>query len=112
MCDQFSFGNDPADHPDLNELKTYVESKDPLHVNFTVPYITPEEVNAFLHALDPTKATGIDGLIPRILKMAANSLSPSIASLINNRNMTKQIIDPFSFCQQYRRSSKNILTKI
>ena len=76
VCDQFSFGNDPADHPDLNELKTYVESKVPSHVNFTVPYITPEEANAFLHALDPTKATGIDGLGPRILKMAANILSP------------------------------------
>ena len=83
MCDQFSFGNDPADHPDLNKLKTYVESKVPSHVNFTVPYIRLEEVNAFLHALDPTKATGIDGLGPRILKMAANILSPSIASLIN-----------------------------
>ena len=29
VCDQFSFGNDPADHPDLNKLKTYVESKVP-----------------------------------------------------------------------------------
>ena len=83
MCDQFSFGNDPADHPDQNKLKTYVESKVPSHVNFTVPYITPEEVNAFLRVLDPTKATGIDGPGSRILKMAANILSPSIASIIN-----------------------------
>ena len=88
VCDQFSFGNDPADHPDLNKLKTYIESKVPSHVNFTVPYITPEEVNAFLHALDPTKATGVDGLGPRILKMAANILSPSIASLINKSIQT------------------------
>ena len=69
-----SFGNDPAVHPDLNKLKTFVESKVPAHVHFTVPYITPEEVNAFLHTLDPTKATGIDGLGTRILKMAANIL--------------------------------------
>ena len=88
VCNQFNFGNDPANHPDLNKLKTYVESKIPSHVDFTVPYITPEEVNAFLHALDPTKATGIDGLGPRILKMAANILSPSIASLINKSIQT------------------------
>ena len=88
VYDQLSLGNDPADHPDLNKLKTYVESKVPSHVNFTVPCITPEEVNAFLHALDPTKATGIDGLGPRILKMAANILSPSIASLINKSFQT------------------------
>ena len=37
----------------------------------------------FLHAIDPTKATCIDGLGPRILKMTANILSPSVASLIN-----------------------------
>ena len=92
MCDQFSFGNDPADHPDLNKLKTYVESKVPSHVNFTVPYIRPEEVNKFLHALDPTKATGIDGLGPRILKMAANILSPSIASLINKSIQTASFV--------------------
>ena len=30
----------------------------PLHVNFTVSYITPEEVNAFLHALKPPVSTG------------------------------------------------------
>ena len=67
------------DHPDLNKLKTYVESIVPSHGNFTGSYITPEDVNAFLYALDPTKATVIRG----ILKMAASILSPSIASLIN-----------------------------
>ena len=36
-----------------------------------------------LHALDPAKAAGIDGLGPMILKMAANILLPSMASLIN-----------------------------
>ena len=76
------------DHPDQNKLKTYVESKVPSHVNFNVPYITHEEVNAFLHALDPSKATGIDELGPRILKMAASILSPSIAALINKSIQT------------------------
>ena len=36
-----------------------------------MPYITTQEVSEFLQALDPTcsKATGIDGLGPRILKL-------------------------------------------
>ena len=80
------------DHPDLNKLKTYVESKVPSHVNFNVPCITPEEVNAFLHALDPTKATGIDGLGPRIHKMAASILSPSLAALINKSIQTASFL--------------------
>lgn len=33
--------------------------------------------------LDSTKATGTDGLGPRVLKMACNILSPTIAMLIN-----------------------------
>ena len=36
-----------------------------------------------MHSLDPAKATGLDGLGPRILKMASDILAPSIASLIN-----------------------------
>ena len=38
----------------------------------------------FVYGLIPTKATGLDDLDPRILKMAAYVLTPSIASLINN----------------------------
>ena len=69
MCDQFRFGNAPADYPDLNKLKTFIESKVPPRVHFIVAYITTQEVSEFLHfTLDPTKATGIDGLDPKILK--------------------------------------------
>ena len=124
VCDQFSFGNDPADHPDLNKLKTYVKSEVPSHVNFTVTYITPEEVNAFLHALDPTKATGIEGRGPRNLKWRQkfchrrlpHSSTKAFKRLHSrlilrqqkffpyirvDRNLTQQVIDPFLFCQQY-----------
>ena len=45
-------------------------------------------MNAFLDALDPTKATGIDGLGLRIHKMAASILLPSIAALINKSIQT------------------------
>ena len=45
--------------------------------------ITIQQESEFKYALDPAKATGLDGLGPRILKMAAHILAPSITSLIN-----------------------------
>ena len=46
-------------------------------------HISTQTVSEFLHALDITKATGIDGIGPKILKMAAHILAPSIAFMIN-----------------------------
>ena len=83
VCDHFSSHSDPVDAPDMKKLDDYVSRKVPSHIHFTVPYITTQQVVEFIHGLNPTKATGIDGLGPRILKMAAGVLSPSITSLIN-----------------------------
>lgn len=69
--------------PDLNNLVRFIQSKVPQDVHFKIPRITPSQVVAFINALDPTKATGVDGLGPKILKMAVQILSPSIAVLIN-----------------------------
>ena len=80
VCDQFQTGSDPSDILNLSKLEDYDRSKIPSHVYFTVPYITIEQVSEFIHALDPTKATGLDGLEPRNLKMAANMLAPSISN--------------------------------
>ena len=69
--------------PNFSQLEDYVQSKLPSNVYFTVPYITIQQVSEFIYALDPAKATGLDGLGPRIHKMAAHILAPSITSLIN-----------------------------
>ena len=50
----------------------------------------------FIPGLNPTKATGMDGLGPRILKMAAGVLAPSMTSLIN------KIIDSSCFPSQLK----------
>ena len=83
VCDNFSSHSDPVDAPDTKKLDDYVSRKVLSHIHFTVPYITIQQVVEFIHELNPTKATGIDGLGPRILKMAAGVLSPSVTSLIN-----------------------------
>ena len=55
----------------------------PENTLFQIPLITSSQVSQFIHKLDPGKATGLDGIGPRILKMACDIISPSIADLIN-----------------------------
>ena len=38
---------------------------------------------SYKNILDPSKATGLDGLGPKIIKLAATNLAPFIAALIN-----------------------------
>ena len=83
VCDHFNTHSDPVDTPDFNKLNEYISSKVPSHISFTVPHITTQQVLEFIHGLNPNKATGLDGIGPRILKMAAHVLAPSITSLIN-----------------------------
>ena len=48
-----------------------------------MPKITVNQVAEFINGLNPAKATGLDGIGPRILKLASTVLSPSITALIN-----------------------------
>ena len=45
--------------------------------------MTSEQVQSYIQALDPSNATWLDGLGPKIFKLAINSLNPTIAILIN-----------------------------
>ena len=49
----------------------------------SIPYITTEQVFAYMNKLEPTKATGLDGLGPSFLKSSAAVIEPSNAILIN-----------------------------
>ena len=71
--------------PSLNteKISQYVNNKIPNDTFFTIPFITPEQVTNYINKLDCSKATGLDGIGPRILKIAACAISPSIAKLIN-----------------------------
>ena len=74
-----------TDSNDLNvdKLQEFVNNKVPCDVQFNIPFITTEQVLSFIRILDPSKATGLDGLGPRVIKLAANVIAPFIASLIN-----------------------------
>ena len=49
-----------------------------------IPQITPSEVNDYLLSIPTHKATGIDGLGARVLRIAAPEISCSIAKIINH----------------------------
>ena len=65
------------------KIGQFVDSKVPGHIKFDISFINTEQVKSYINKLDLTKATGLDDLGPRIIKLAVNSLSPSIARLIN-----------------------------
>lgn len=75
----------PGDLPpsEIDKIRNFTNIRSPEQTYFHIPPITREDVSAFIHKLDPSKATGIDGLGPRILKMACHILSPTITVLIN-----------------------------
>ena len=75
---------------DILNINHFVRDKVPVNVEFQIPHITTSQVSEFINKLDPSKATGLDGVGPRILKLACDVLSPSIALLINKSLQTGQ----------------------
>ena len=63
--------NDEVETMEPDKLRKFVESKIPENVSFKIPLITSEQVLSFINKLDPAKATGIDGLGPKIINPAS-----------------------------------------
>lgn len=72
-----------TDSSDLNvtKLQEFVNDNVPNDIHFSIPFITTDQVLSYIRILDPSKATGLDGLGPKIIKLAANCISPFIATL-------------------------------
>ena len=75
--------NSDTNDLDVTKLQEFVNDRVPENIHFSIPLITIDQVASYIHLLDPAKATGLDGLGPKIIKLAANSLSLHIAVLIN-----------------------------
>ena len=74
----------PCPNIDKIHVRNFVNSRVSNSINFNIPFITTDEVTSYINRLDSSKATGLDGIGPRILKLASNCISPSIATLINS----------------------------
>ncbi len=59
-------------------LQEFVSSNVPSNVNFSIPEVNVSFVYSFLSQLDTSKATGLDFIGPRLLKVASHSITPSI----------------------------------
>ena len=75
--------NDEVSTFESDKLSNCVNSKVPENIYFHIPLITSEQFLSFINKRDSSKPTGIDGLGPRVIQIAADVLSPSITMLIN-----------------------------
>jgi hypothetical protein len=69
--------------PDLEALHNFVSSKIPDGILLTMPPLTCEEVFQSLNKLDPHKATGLDDLSSKILKMSASVIAKPLSVIYN-----------------------------
>ena len=68
---------------DFTNLKDYVDSKVPNEINFKIPFMKDAELTNALQSLNTKKSTGLDGLSPKILKLSARIIGPSLLKMIN-----------------------------
>ena len=60
----------------------FVNSKVPSNTSLSIPFIAADHVSTYIKRLVSPKATGLDGLGPRLLKLAVNCFSTSIFALV------------------------------
>ncbi|CAB3996029.1 Hypothetical predicted protein [Paramuricea clavata] len=68
----------------FDKLTEMVNSNVNDDVAFSIPPITDEEVYSHLLNFETHKATGLDGLSHKILKISANFITPSLTKVFNN----------------------------
>ena len=91
FCSIAQILNEHNDEVSTFESDKCVNSKVPENIYFHIPLITSEQVLSFINKHGSSKATGIDGLGPRVIQIAADVLSPSIAMLINKSLLTEKV---------------------
>ena len=74
---------EPIVDSEFEELNMFVQSKVPNNVEFDIPFTNVGFVRQFLSNLNVTKSTGLDNIGPKILKLSADIISPSLVSIIN-----------------------------
>ena len=95
----------PQTNFDMSKLINFVCSKKDNNVLFCIPPITESKVIGCLKSIDLHKACGVDKLSPRMLKLAAPIIAPSIAKLINHSFNTA------SFPQRWKTAKVSPLLK-
>ena len=74
---------EPIIPSDFETLRTFVTSKVPTNTKFNISLTNETFVWKFLTNLNVNKSTGLDNIGPKILKLAANVLTPSLTFIVN-----------------------------
>ena len=67
-------------HPSIRAIRNNLSNND----TFTFPKATQEEINSIIKSLNPKKATGPDGIPPKIVKLSSNVIDKYLTNIINN----------------------------
>ena len=74
---------EPIENTDLSKLKSYISSKVSDNFQFELPNIDENFVLNFLSTLNVSKATGLDGVGPRLLKLSSGIIAKSLTVFAN-----------------------------
>ena len=74
---------EPLENTDLSKLKSFICNKIPDDVNFELPNIDENFIFGFLSTLDTSKATGLDDVGPRLLKLSSGIITKSLTAIVN-----------------------------
>ena len=74
---------EPIIPSDIEILNEHVKSKLPLNTEFLKAPTNETFVNNFLTMLNLNKSTAIDNIGPKILKLSANVIKPSLTFIVN-----------------------------
>ena len=78
------FSTKPDVVHNVDKLLNFVQSKKDPNVSFVIPPITSTQVIFYVKKISPSKASGIDNISARFLRMAVSVIAPSTARLINH----------------------------
>ena len=78
-------------HSDIDDSNAQLPDEQNFQVGLDNILATEQEVNDLLKCIDPSKATGPDGISPRLLKEAGEGIVPSLTKLINFSLSTSKV---------------------
>ena len=101
----------PIQPPEFKLLQNFVDSKVHDDISFTIPLVNCSFINSYLSNMDVTKATGLDSIGPKLLKIAPNILTPSITYIINKskESWVFQILGKMQKSAQYSKLMTRII---
>ena len=77
-----AYVNDISNHPSLTRISRHMAN---VHApEFHFESTTVDTINKCLKRLNPNKATGYDGISPKVLQMSHDVMAPILCNLINN----------------------------